>query len=158
MSAQGSGIAGWRNLAYLFGNSAVDEVAEPRNQSKMFVVVSIVILGAAVLAAGAGGLLRAHKCRVISQLRPLSGNVEARMVVRSGHACAVHSGATQAIGKFVYLTTSPHHGVVRKRGTTGLIYRPDPRFRGDDFFSYVAHAKSSADSAITWVQVHVRVQ
>ena len=158
MSAQGSGIAGWWKSAYLFGNTAVDEAARTRNQSKHFVAASIVILGVAVFVAGAGGLVRFDKCQVTPQMRPLSGNIEALMVVRRGHACEVHSGATQAIGKFVYLTTSPHHGVVRKRGTTGLIYRPDPRFRGDDFFSYVAHAKSSADSAITWVQVHVRVQ
>jgi len=158
MSAQGSGITGWWKLAYLFGHSPVDRAARACNQSKQFVGASIAILGAAILVAGAGGLIRFDKCQVAPQLRPLSGNVEALMIVRNGHACAVHSAATQTIGKLVHLTTEPRYGVVTKRGTTGLIYRQNSKFRGDDFFAYVVYTGSSAKSAIAWIRVRVRVE
>jgi hypothetical protein len=158
MSAQWSLLTGWRKLAGSCRNVTAEEVARIRSNPKHFVATSLVILAATIVAAVSGGLVRFDQCRVTPNLQPLGGNVDAMMTVQGGHACSIRPGTWHSLSEVIHLTAWPRNGIVTKHGSIGLTYRPNPRFRGDDFFSFAATGGPRSEPTTTWVQVRVRVR
>jgi hypothetical protein len=83
---------------------------------------------------------------------------EAAMTVPSGRACvlAVKISSTQIVALSV--ETPPQFGQVQPRGLTGATYRPDPAYKGEDFFAIALEPPGAVGAAAMLVRVKVAVE
>jgi hypothetical protein len=56
------------------------------------------------------------------------------------------------------IASLPEHGLVQPRGRTDVIYRPNPRFRGEDSFALVVRGRLAAAGDPSLVHIHVVVR
>ena len=56
------------------------------------------------------------------------------------------------------VVAAPQHGTVTARGRTGSIYRPEPRYRGEDSFDLALRGRSGGEDGVAIVRVQVMVR
>ena len=59
------------------------------------------------------------------------------MTVKSGVACAIWARVITTFVDTLDVVTPPRHGTLRTRGLSGVIYRPDKDYVGEDAFAFV---------------------
>ena len=62
-----------------------------------------------------------------------------------GTPCTILVDVGSKVVEDFTIGTPPEHGTLMLRGRTGVIYRPKPRFSGDDAFAFSISSRSSAD-------------
>jgi hypothetical protein len=85
-------------------------------------------------------------------------NIQASIMVASGIACPVWAQPLSATVDELQITTPPQNGQALLRGRTGMIYRPNAGFKGEDFVAFAMQGRSHADHGRAIVRVRVTVR
>jgi hypothetical protein len=95
----------------------------------------------------------ARDCRVTPLPMVFGFSTEISVTMPAGVPCTI---AVQPGGSVRQLTidAEPENGTVAARGRTGVIYRPHPKFKGEDHFSFSLAGGSSALHDVS--AIHVR--
>jgi hypothetical protein len=125
-------------------------LARPAVPASAFVGLSIVCVGAMVAAS----VLSAHDCRVKPIPLTLGRDAEVAITVPAKTSCTIQVHSGSAMVDDLVVTAPPAHGVLTPRGRTGVVYRPDRGFRGDDAF--VFSLQGTMDSARIGSTIHVQ--
>lgn len=119
----------------------------------------LIALGAAcVCAALWTQALGAVGCHVAPVPVTLGVDANAAVSMPAGAPCTVILRTGQAMIEDLTVTVSPAHGTVAARGRTGVVYRPQRQFRGDDRFSFSVRGRlgPAFETSVVRVQVSVR--
>jgi hypothetical protein len=76
----------------------------------------------------------------------------------TGRPCTVALHIGPVIVKNIKIEVEPNHGRVSLRGRTGVVYIPDPRFKGEDRFTFALHGQLEGVSGSSFVHVHAIVR
>lgn len=125
----------------------------------------IVLSGCAALLSliGAWSAMKAldlqpPACRVSPVGLALGAETVATMQTGSGMACTVAVRAGSAAIDDITVTAQPGHGSIAPRGRTGVIYRPEGRYRGEDGFELALRGRAGAHEGVAVVRVRVTVR
>ena len=119
----------------------------------------LVMLGAVcVLAMLWTGMVGSRDCRV--QPIPLAlGTVSnISITMPADTPCTVLVSAPSTAVDAIAIDTAPIHGTVTPRGRTGAIYRPAPKYRGEDSFNFSIHGHAGTASGTAIVRVRATVR
>jgi hypothetical protein len=125
------------------------------------------IVGAAGVLAVAGLVLWAvpaslpaavSRCQLEPHRLSFVPESKARLTVKGNIACAVSARLGAARVNAMNIVELPRHGRLRPRGRTGVIYRPDADFKGEDDFAFTMHGVSTSYKGDARVRVAVIVQ
>lgn len=83
---------------------------------------------------------------------------EVEMSLDRNTACSVMLRLGSAAVDKLEVTTPPRHGALVPRGRTGVIYRADRNFNGEDFFAFAMRGQSAAYNGTSVVRVRVQVR
>ncbi len=83
---------------------------------------------------------------------------EVAMNLDRNTACSVWLRPGSASVDKLDITSPPRHGTLAPRGRTGVIYRADRNFKGEDFFAFAMHGQSAAYNGTSVVRVRVQVR
>ena len=116
-----------------------------------FVALSVLIVGAMV----AGGMASARSCRVRPIPLTLGAGTEISIAVPAETPCTlvVRTGGA-ALGEMT-VDAPPRSGTLTPRGRTGVVYRPDRGFKGDDAFAFTLRSSSARASSVVRVRAVV---
>jgi hypothetical protein len=78
--------------------------------------------------------------------------------VPRGMPCSVQTLTGEATVEDLTIQSPPRHGELAPRGRTGVFYRPDPNFKGEDSFAFEMRGGPSSSYAKSIVHVQVNVQ
>jgi hypothetical protein len=99
---------------------------------------------------------------VVCQSSPLifkfGGEADATMALRSNSRCPafVHTGSVSLDEPII--AVEPSHGTLTPRGRSGVYYRPEANFTGQDFFMMTLSGRTSTQAGTMTVRVNVSVQ
>ena len=116
-----------------------------------------------LLAAGGAAFaiknssLTARGCNTAPRPMLLAEQVDATMTIRGGRPCPIIAQLIADSINGLDVTTFPSNGKLTPRGRTGVIYHPDRKFRGEDYFEYAMDRSTGAGAARSVVRVHVKV-
>jgi hypothetical protein len=82
----------------------------------------------------------------------------ARIETGSGTACAVAMQAGAAVIEDLTVTVAARHGSIAPRGRTGVVYRAQDNYRGEDSFALALRGRSETQHGVAIVRVRVNVQ
>lgn len=77
------------------------------------------------------------------------------MTVDGHTSCPVSTKVTAISVNELKITAPAENGSVTVRGRTGVTYRPNPKFRGEDFFAFAIQSHSGRHNGTSLVRVHV---
>jgi hypothetical protein len=80
------------------------------------------------------------------------------MTVKSGVGCAIWARVMTTFVDTLDVVTPPRHGTLRTRGLSGVIYRPDKDYVGEDAFAFVRQGASQYHKGVSLVRVEVSVE
>jgi hypothetical protein len=83
--------------------------------------------------------------------------VAAKMTVAHNAACALSTKLQSITAHDVRIEVPPQHGTLALRGRSGVTYRPESKFTGNDFFAYTLRSRSARDN-MSFVRVSVTVK
>jgi hypothetical protein len=89
---------------------------------------------------------------------PFGAETAARSEAGSGTVCAVAMQAGAAVIEDLTVTVAARHGSIAPRGRTGVIYRAQDNYRGEDSFTLALRGRSETQHGIAIVRVRVNVQ
>jgi hypothetical protein len=98
------------------------------------------------------------ECHSVPLRLMLGTETPATMTLDAGAVCAISLTAPDATIAELKIAAAPQHGTVTARGRTGAIYRPDPRYRGEDSFDLALRGRSGGEDGIAVVRVRVTVR
>jgi hypothetical protein len=81
-----------------------------------------------------------------------------RIETSSGTACTVVMQAGAAVIEELTITVAAQHGSIAPRGRTGVIYRAQDNYRGEDSFALALRGRSETQHGVAIVRVRVNVQ
>jgi hypothetical protein len=158
MRAGSAGIGG-------FPVAAERPRSRPANDQIRRIDSRIVLSGCAALLSliGAWSAMKALElqppaCRVSPVGLALGAETAATMQTGSGMACTVAVRTGSAVIDDITVTAQPRHGSIAPRGRTGAIYRPEPRYRGEDGFALALRGRSGTHEGVAVVRVRVTVR
>jgi hypothetical protein len=126
-------------VAELARRTAGDATAPSLAPGYLLLGATIVSVCAMVFAMAYGS----HDCQ-IKPTQFVFGITDLSVTTPAGTPCTIvvrpGSGAVDALT----IESQPKHGTVTARGRTGVIYRPDRKFRGEDEFVFSIHAGPSS--------------
>lgn len=73
-------------------------------------------------------------------------------------ACSVLLRPGSAAVDKLEITTPPRYGALSPRGRTGMVYRADRNFTGEDFFAFAMRGQSAAYNGTSVVRVRVQIR
>ena len=82
----------------------------------------------------------------------------ARIETGSGTACAVAMQVGAAVIEELTVTVAAQHGSITPRGRTGVVYRAQDNYRGEDSFALALRGRSQTQQGVAIVRVRVNVQ
>ena len=82
----------------------------------------------------------------------------ARIETGSGTACAVAVQAGAAVIEDLTVTVAAQHGSIAPRGRTGVVYRAQNNYRGEDSFALALRGRSGTQHGVAIVRMRVNVQ
>jgi hypothetical protein len=121
-----------------------------------------ILSGAALLAVLVVGLAAALLMPTSCQSKPvpfvagLTFNVS--VAVPAGRACTVAVAIGSVAVKSFQIESPPAHGEVVARGRTGVVYLPQPGFKGDDAFAFSIEGSSEISTGKSVVRVNAAVR
>jgi type IV secretory pathway VirB2 component (pilin) len=102
------------------------------------VVPGYLLLGGAIVSVCVMCLAWAfgsRDCR-IKPLQFVFGITDLSVTTSAGMPCTIVVRPGSAALDALTIESQPKHGTVTARGRTGVVYRPHPKFRGDDGFTF----------------------
>jgi hypothetical protein len=78
--------------------------------------------------------------------------------MKSGAACAIWARVMTSFVDTLDIVTPPQHGTVRTRGLSGVIYRPEKGYLGEDAFSFERRGAAQFHKGNSLVRVNVNVE
>lgn len=100
----------------------------------------------------------ARDCRFKPIALALGLDKQIAATVPRGVPCSVHTLTGEATVEDLTIQSPPRHGELAPRGRTGVLYRPDPNFKGEDSFAFELRGGPSSSHAKSTVRVQVTVQ
>lgn len=97
-------------------------------------------------------------CRVSPLTLTLGTETAATVQTGGGMACTVALQTGSAVIDDIAVTAPPAHGSIVPRGRTGVIYRAEARYRGEDSFALMLRGRSGAQEGAAVVRVRVTVR
>jgi hypothetical protein len=82
----------------------------------------------------------------------------ARIETGSGTACTVAVQPGAAVIEDLIVTVAAQHGSIAPRGRTGVVYRAQGNYRGEDSFALALRGRSETQHGVAIVRVRVNVQ
>lgn len=120
---------------------------------------SMIVLGAVSWAwsAGLGPSLPVSDCQTSPSPVVFSPDTEITLIARRGASCPIFVRRTVAMVDRLNVTVVPRNGIVTPRGGTGVVYRPNKDFKGEDFFAFAMRVQLSNYVGTSLVRVRVTV-
>jgi len=149
------------------GFTAGEPPRERRANRRGRQIDSRIVLGACAILLSVVGVSASMKAL---ELRPpsaclalpvhliLGAETAARIETSSGIACTVSVQTGSAVIDDLTVTSPAQHGSVAPRGRTGVIYRPQGNYQGEDQFELALRGRSDAKAGVAIVRVRVTVQ
>jgi len=97
-------------------------------------------------------------CRTTPQSLNFMPEVDSTMTVKAGAACAIWERPLNSFVDSLIIENPPKHGAVRARGLSGVVYRPEPGYAGEDSFSFVRTGSVEYRKGNSLVRVKVSVE
>jgi hypothetical protein len=116
------------------------------------------VLLAPALAMGWATTGAARDCHVKPIPLVLGQDTQVTAAVPRGVSCSMRVRPGNAMVEDLRIDAPPHHGELAPRGRTGVYYRPDRKFKGEDSFAFALRGGSSAARATSVVRVLVTVK
>jgi hypothetical protein len=113
---------------------------------------------AAVIAARAFNLVAVPECRTTPARLAFVPVTEVKATVSAGTPCLVSLRLGSARVQKLSITVDPQYGLVAPRGRTGVIYRPQSGFRGEDAFWFSLDGPSNQNPGAAVVRVGITVK
>jgi hypothetical protein len=120
--------------------------------------LALLAILAAVIAARAFDVVPVPECRTTPTRLAFVPVTEMRATVSAGTPCLVSLRLGSARVQKLAITLDPQHGVVAPRGRTGVIYRPQSGFRGEDTFWFSLDGPSNRNPGAAVVRVGITVK
>jgi len=120
--------------------------------------VALIATFAVLIAAKSTNLIGPTECRSDPVALSSGPEVQATMTVPAGTACSFWVKEATASFDQLEITSAPQHGAVTARGRTGVIYRPEPQFTGDDVFALALRGESVRREGASLIRVSVTVK
>jgi hypothetical protein len=118
-----------------------------------FVIFSAVFVCVMVFA----GALGSSDCRVKPIPLVLGTDSEISIGLPADTPCTILVQVGSKVVEDITIGTLPEHGTLMLRGRTGVIYRPESRFRGDDSFAFSISSRSGPTGGSSTVRVRARI-
>lgn len=136
------------------------------NDARRAIDSRIVLGGCAIVLSliGVGATLKALELRplsacVASPVRlVLNGQTNATISTRGGAGCTIAVQTGAALIDDLTVTSQAQHGTVVPRGRTGVVYRANGKYRGEDSFELSFYGRQGAQEGFAVVRVQVRVE
>lgn len=96
-------------------------------------------------------------CRIDPLPLAFGTDIAVSMTVKAGRPCPVAIRNASAVISHFAIDAQPSHGLVQRRGRTGVLYRAHPQYRGDDTFVFALTGSSSASAGTAIIRVKVTV-
>ncbi len=112
----------------------------PAVPASWFVGLSILC----VLALAAAGALSSRDCRVEPVVLEGGLDHDVSISVPTGRPCPILVRVGNVTLDGLSIDEAPQYGTLTPRGRTGVVYRPDRAFSGDDTFVFSLHGRSSS--------------
>jgi hypothetical protein len=87
-----------------------------------------------------------------------AAELDVAMTVTGGAGCAIWARVSNTFVDSLDIEAAPRHGTLRRRGLSGVIYRPEPGYVGDDAFAFVRRESSRGRDGDSFVRVYVHVK
>jgi hypothetical protein len=120
---------------------------------------SLLGLGAVVVCAAIwANVLTAGECRTRPLTLALGSDANASITMTRDVPCTILLQIGSAALDDLVVQSRPENGSLTPRGRTGVVYRPDPRFRGEDNFAFAVQGRLGAIAETSVVRVHAVVK
>jgi hypothetical protein len=129
--------------------------SRPGRMSGWLVWCLVVAPAAAMLWATTGA---ARDCHLKPIALVLGLDTQITATVPSGVSCSVRTLTGDATIADLTIDSPPRYGELAPRDRTGVFYRSDPKFKGEDSFIFALRGGSSSAHAKSVVRVHVTVK
>jgi hypothetical protein len=104
------------------------------------------------------GILGARDCRVEPIALALGRQSNVPIALPADAPCTILVKAGSAVLDGITIDAPPRHGTLALRGRTGVVYRPNPGFRGDDAFAFSLHRRSGTVPDSAAIQVRAVIE
>jgi hypothetical protein len=98
------------------------------------------------------------ECQAAPLALKLGSQVAVAMNVTSGMACTLFAQIGSASLEEPIIDMPPQHGSVSFRGRSGVMYRADPAYKGNDFFAIKLNGRSNSEPGAMKVGVSVVIR
>jgi len=115
-----------------------------RKRPEIFGCVILVAVFAVLFGARSWGLVGPADCRTDPISLAFGPEINATMTTPPGRACLLSIKVTSASIDQLEIISAPQHGAVTARGHTGMIYRPEREFVGNDSFAFALRNNNAA--------------
>ena len=126
-----------------------------------FAGLSVGLICAAILGLGLAWRLALPPpaaCDPAPLVFHIGRDIDTDLALRAGAQCPVYVLPGQAALDQPVVTQAPLHGSIALRGHTGVTYRPDPGFHGDDIFAVALNGRTPDRAGAMTIRVRVAVK
>jgi hypothetical protein len=152
--AWGNAISAAREAAV--GDPAARPIPAAGSLSRWLVWGLVVALAAVATLWSTTGAARDCHFKPIPLVLGLDTEISA--TVPSGVPCSVRTLTGEATVEDLMIHSPPRFGELAPRGRTGVFYRPDPKFKGEDSFIFALRDGASSSHAKSVIRVQVTVK
>jgi hypothetical protein len=135
-----------------------DQAASSPRRAVLLGCLALVGVLALGIAARSLDVRPLAECRSGPVRLTLGSEAPATVTMGSGAACAISFFAPAASMNDVSVMAAPRHGTLTPRGRTGVIYRADAKYRGEDGFDLALRGRSDSGEGVAIVRVNVGVR
>jgi hypothetical protein len=119
-------------------------------------VWGLVVASAAATVWSMTGAARDCRFKPITLALGLDRQISA--TVPRGVPCSVRTLTGDATVEDLAVHSPPRHGELAPRGRTGVFYRPDPKFKGEDSFAFALRGGPNSSHAQSIIRVQMTVK
>ena len=130
----------------------------PSIDSDIVALVVIIAMGAGSFWFGQASRETLGGCTTNPPSMEFVPELDVAMTVKSGVGCAFWARVMTTFVDSLDIVTPPRHGTLRTRGLSGVIYRPDKDYLGEDAFAFVRQGASQYHKGSSLVRVEVSVE
>jgi hypothetical protein len=104
------------------------------------------------------GMVGSRDCHVQQIPFTLGAESSASIAMPANTSCTVTVATGGMLIEEIAIDVMPRDGTAMLRGRTGVTYRPAPRFKGDDSFTFSVRGRAGAITGRSLIQVHATVK
>jgi hypothetical protein len=135
-----------------------DQAASSPRRAALLGCLALVGVLALGIAARALDVRPLAECQSGPVRLTLGSETPATVTMGSGAACVISFFAPAAAMNDLRVMAGPRHGTIAPRGRTGVIYRADAKYRGEDRFDLALRGRSDSGDGVAIVRVNVAVR